>query len=97
MDFGEALRELKNGRKLARKGWNGYRKGMYIYLVDGQDVSVYKWNERTPAQATTISERMNNVVKIMPHIDMVTATGERVIGWLASQTDMLSDDWEVIC
>ena len=97
MDFGEALRELKNGRKLARKGWNGYRKGMYIYLVDGQDVPVYKWIERTPAQATTITERMNNVVKILPHIDMVTATGERVIGWLASQTDMLSDDWEVIC
>ena len=96
MNFGEALEALKDGKKAARKGWNGYRKGMYIYLVDGQDVPAYKWNERTPAQATTTTERMNNKVKILPHIDMVTATGERVIGWLASQTDMLSDDWEII-
>lgn len=96
MDFGEALKALKEGKKVARKGWNGYRKGMYIYLCDGQEIPQYKWQERTPAQETTLSERMNGTVRIMPHIDMVSAQGERVIGWLASQTDMLSDDWVII-
>ena len=38
MDFGEALRILKDGKKVARSGWNG--KNMYIYL-DGQ-----RWNTR---------------------------------------------------
>lgn len=96
MNFGEALEALKDGKKVARKGWNGYRKGMYIYLVDGQDVPTFKWIERSPAQASTITERMNGTVHIAPHIDMVSATGERIIGWLASQTDMLGDDWEII-
>ena len=96
MNFGEALEALKEGKKLARKGWNGYRKGMYIYLTNGHEIFEHEWIERTPAQVTTTTERMNNKVRILPHIDMVTATGERVIGWLASQTDMLSDDWEII-
>jgi hypothetical protein len=96
MDFGEALKALKEGKKVARKGWNGYRAGMYIYLTDGRDIFDHEWIERSPAQATTITERMNGKVHICPHIDMVSAHGERVIGWLASQTDMLSDDWEVI-
>lgn len=96
MDFGCALTALKTGKKVARKGWNGYRKGMYIYLTDGRDIPEHDWVERTPAQETTLSERMNGTVHIAPHIDMVSATGERVIGWLASQTDMLSDDWEII-
>lgn len=96
MDFGDALRALKEGKKVARKGWNGYRKGMYIYLCQGQTIPESKWIERSPAQASTITERMNNTVTILPHIDMVSAHGERVIGWLASQTDMLGDDWEII-
>ena len=97
MNFGEALEALKEGKKLARKGWNGYSRGMYIYLCVGQEVPAARWVERSPSQAMTVIEKKAGRVIILPHIDMVTATGERVIGWLASQTDMLSDDWEVIC
>ncbi len=96
MDFGEALRALKEGKKVARKGWNGYRKGMYIYLTDGRTIPEVEWVERTPAQATTLTERMYREVHIAPHIAMVAANGERIIGWLASQSDMLSDDWVII-
>ena len=35
-------------------------------------------------------------IDICPHIDMKAADGSIVVGWLASQTDMLSEDWEVI-
>lgn len=90
------MEALKDGKKVARKGWNGYRKGMYIYLTDGREIFEHEWIERTPAQASTLTERMNNKVRIMPHIDMVSAHGERVIGWLASQADLLSDDWEIV-
>ena len=96
MNFGEALEALKEGKKAARKGWNGYRKGMYIYLTDGRELPEHEWIERSPAQKPTITEKMTRTVRIAPHIDMVSAQGERVIGWLASQADMLGDDWEVI-
>ena len=96
MDFGEALKALKEGKKVARRGWNGYYRGMYIYLTDGRDIPAHEWIERSPAQETNLTERMNGKVTILPHIDMVSAHGERVIGRLASQTDMLSDDWVII-
>ncbi len=35
-------------------------------------------------------------VRICPHIDMKAADGSYVVGWLASQTDLLSDDWCII-
>lgn len=39
MDFSEALKHLKNGEKVSRKGWNG--KGMYIYLVEYENNQGY--------------------------------------------------------
>ena len=53
MNFGEALEALKEGKKVARKGWNGYRKGMYIYLTDGRELPEHEWIERSPAQEPT--------------------------------------------
>lgn len=35
-------------------------------------------------------------IELLPHIDMKAADGSLVIGWLASQTDMLAEDWEVV-
>ncbi len=86
MDFGVALSHLNEGRKLARIGWNG--KGMFIYLVPGSTFSV----NRPPLmgiypEGTPISYR--------PHIDMKAADGS-CVPWVASQTDILADDWEVV-
>lgn len=91
MDFGEVLRGLRDGKKFARAGWNG--RGMYIYLTDGREIDSKYWEDRTEGQAQTDNERLCGKVCILPHIDMMSATGERVIGWLASQTDMLAYDW----
>jgi hypothetical protein len=38
----------------------------------------------------------DNKVKICPHIDMKAADGSYVVGWLASQTDMLAEDWDIV-
>lgn len=69
---------------------------MYIYLVEGYNVPADKWWIKTPAQEPTAAEKEKGFITLLPHIDMMSAQGDRVTGWLASQTDMLADDWEVV-
>ena len=90
MSFGDALNALKNGKKVARKGWNGKEAGkdMFIYYVPAGN---YK-------PCTKVAERLVNdegLVPYAPYIAMKTAQGY-VVPWLASQTDILSDDWDII-
>lgn len=93
MNFGEAIEALKNGKKVARAGWNG--KGMFIYLVGGSIVPFY--NLRGNAAKFVNSDVTNtDDACINAHIDMKAADGTIVVGWLASQTDMLAEDWEVL-
>ena len=73
--FGEAIRRLKAGQKVSRKGWNG--KGMWLCMIP----------------------HTNNMWKGFPMQDcigMKTADDKMQPGWLASQTDMLAEDWEVV-
>ncbi len=86
MTFSKALKKIKAGRKVAREGWNG--KNMFLFLVPG---STFKVN-RPPLLG--IYEE-GTEVNYQPHIDMKTAD-ETVVPWLASQSDLLADDWEVI-
>lgn len=83
MDFGNALVALKEGKRVARAGWNG--KGMFLFLVAGSNFVV----NREPllsimGEGATVTYR--------PHIDMKDAEG-KVVPWLASQTDLLAEDW----
>lgn len=91
MAFGEALDVLKHGGKVARKGWNG--KGMWLILVPGTPSANIKPD--TPYGRAGIE-----VTDILPHIDMWTKDSygrcAMLCGWLASQTDMLSNDWVVV-
>lgn len=89
MDFGMALVALKRGDAVARKGWNG--KGMFLTLQNGSEV-VGSNMRNEPAR----NYYGDSSVKICPHIDMKAADGSYVVGWLASQTDMLAEDWEVV-
>ena len=92
MNFGEAIDALKQGYKVARRGWNG--KGMWLILVPGQKAIQLK--EGTPYHAALGPVE----TEILPHIDMwtVNAEGHRAMlpGWLASQSDMLAEDWETV-
>lgn len=69
-DFGWALKQLKAGQKIYRRGWNG--KNMWLGL-------------RIP---TALSEMT------LPYIYMCTVT-KGLVPWLASQTDILAEDWDV--
>ena len=86
MNFSEALIEIKNSKKVARKGWNG--KGMFLFLVPG---SIFKVNR--PPLLGIYPE--GTEIQYGAHIDMKTADGT-IIPWLASQTDLLIDDWEIV-
>ena len=93
--FGEAIRRLKAGQKVARKGWNG--KGMFLYMTTGSVVSLDEMKSETANYIRSFcKDKGMDEIEICPHIDMKTADNKLVIGWLASQTDMLSEDWMIV-
>lgn len=97
MNFGKAIEAMKGGHAVARSGWNG--KNMLIYLIPGSyDPSVLG---EKPEHIDGIDESLFNfgdagTVTRLPNINMKSATGSTVTGWLASQSDMLAEDWEIV-
>ena len=85
-EFGWAIRELKNGRRVRRLGWNG--KGMWLALQKGYPDGV-AINKNT-AEVTGLPE--GTVCRFLPYIIMRTVDGS-FVPWLASQTDLLAEDW----
>lgn len=78
--FGEAIKYLKRGMKVAREGWNG--KNQYIQLAKGISY--------VGADGTVVNcehEAIGNMA-----IAFVGTSGVQM-GWLASQADMLAEDW----
>lgn len=95
MDFGEAIKAIKTGKKVMRDGWNG--KGMFLYYVPANkypaqtDVAKAYWGERQPPVG--INEEVGPIlVPYGAYIAMKTAQ-DNVVPWLASQTDVLAEDW----
>lgn len=83
LTFSEALEALKSGKKVARDGWNG--KSQYIILASNITYVDANGTEHT-AHHSTMQNRA---------IVFVGTQGEQV-GWLASQADLLSDDWCIV-
>ena len=91
MTFGLAIEALKMGRRVARVGWNG--KGMWLALQPG---SVITPEQARGGAAKGRADEGATGITILPHIDMRAADGSIVVGWLASQTDMLAEDWQIV-
>lgn len=87
--FGLALEHIKAGGRAARQGWNG--KGMWIAYSPGSEALPADnfWSPSNKAYA----EAEGGTAKVLPCITMKTADGAILMGWLASQTDMLAEDW----
>jgi len=85
-NFSWALTKVKEGKKVAREGWNG--KNMFIFLVSGSTFEV----NRKPLLGIYPE---GSVVNYHSHIDMKTADN-MIVPWVASQTDILANDWEII-
>ncbi len=86
LTFSEVLNGLKQGKRYKRIGWNG--KDMFIFLVPGSKFIV----NREPL-LSILGE--GTEVQYHSHIDMKTAQGY-IVPWLASQADLLSEDWSEI-
>ena len=80
--FGEAIRQLKNGKKVARKGWNG--KKQFIQLA-----TAISYKSPDGEIVNCEHEAIGNKA-----IAFVGTSGVQM-GWLASQADMLAEDWHI--
>lgn len=89
MNFGQALEELKEGKKVTRKGWNG--KDMWLCLMSGVYIKSRTVNSRT---RKFLGDGVD--LDCQPYIVMWTAQQKWQPGWLASQADMLAEDWELV-
>lgn len=85
LNFGHAIESLKDGKRVARQGWNG--KGMWLGLVT---VGSYDVGCGTVGQEPTGPR-----IGLLPWIGMKTADG-CFVPWLASQTDVLAEDWTIV-
>ena len=92
MNFGDAIAALKAGKKVAREGWNG--KSMFLVMAGGYSVAKENLRPNSPINAEFLESRGLTEMVILPHIDMWTAQNTYLPGWLASQSDMLADDWK---
>lgn len=90
LNFGGAIEALKAGKKVARKGWNG--KGVYLWLLPENTIPK-EWI-KDPVLLEIIEDR--DKLPMLGCIRMKTATGEVLTGWLASQSDILSEDWAIL-
>lgn len=94
LSFDEALVHLKAGRRVARAGWNGKR--MWLAYMPPVEIPAGVVNGRTRQFIT--AERLDamGVLRVGGYVVMWTADGVWLPGWLASQTDLLAQDWEVL-
>jgi hypothetical protein len=83
MPFGLAIEAMKKGKKVARIGWNG--KNQYIQLATG-----ISYKTAAGKIINCEHEAIGNKA-----IAFVGTSGVQM-GWLASQADMLADDWVIV-
>ncbi len=90
--FGQALASIKDGHRVARAGWNG--KDMWIAYSPGSAALPAEgfWSPANKAFA----EANGGSAEVLPCITFKTADNKILMGWLASQTDMLSNDWTIL-
>ena len=108
--FGDALEAVKQGKRAARVGWNG--KGMFIFMRPADELNVefvvdkmkslpqsvkdYYLQDIINEKGERVSVEENDNVKFTAYLCMKAADGSIVNGWLASQTDMLAEDWVIL-
>ena len=110
MNFGKAIEAVKEGKMIAREGWNG--KGMFVFQRPADELHVkfvaknikslpqsvkdYYYRDCVDNEGKELDLELNDVVKFTAYLCMKAADGSIVNGWLASQTDLLADDWMLV-
>lgn len=97
MNFGEALEALKNGKCVARSGWNG--RNMFVHLNPGSTPNSTPTSASGLISGVSVSlfeEGSDGTITRMPNLNLKAADGTIITGWLASQTDLLAEDWRIV-
>lgn len=111
LTFGQAIEALKQGKLVARKGWNG--KGMFIFMRPADSLNYDFIINKVKSLPDGLKNRFNSIVesgvnsetkehllktevKFTAYLCMCAADGSIVNGWLASQTDILAEDWVIL-
>jgi hypothetical protein len=96
MGFEGALEHLKQGRKVAREGWNG--KNQFVVMMPALYLPPYntqgterKVNDRT---AKWIGE--DQPLDCQPYIALYNAQKKWQPGWIPSQGDLFASDWVIV-
>ena len=89
--FGQAVESLKFGKRVARKGWNG--KGMFLWL---KPFTLVKSEWCKDPLLKELADNNGGEIEALGTICMKTADNKILTGWLASQTDILSNDWILV-
>ena len=96
LTFGLAIEAAKLGKKIARKGWNG--KNQWVVLMPALSLPPYssqnpgaKVNDRTAKHIGT-----DTPLDSQPYFALWTAQGKWQPGWVASTSDILAEDWEIV-
>jgi hypothetical protein len=99
LNFGAAIEAVKQGKLIARKGWNG--KGMFVFQRPADELDV-DFIPNVKSLPESVKERLTRnaisgaKIPFTAYLCMYAADGSIVNGWLASQTDMLAEDWCII-
>lgn len=107
--FGQAIASIQKGKLVTRKGWDG--EGVFIFMRPADELHVsfvakeikslpqrvkdYYYQDCVDENGNPIDLPKDDVVKFTAYICMKAADGTIVNGWLASQTDMLANDWMI--
>jgi Protein of unknown function (DUF2829) len=89
MNFGEALKLIKNGRRVAREGWNG--RSMWLAYSPGHDKNPTE-NFWSRTVRNFLLQNKIDFCSVRPYIVMYTVQKD-IVPWVASQTDLLAEDW----
>jgi hypothetical protein len=84
LNFGQAIEFAKQGKKVARKGWNG--SGMFAYIVPANSY---------PAQTETARKEFGEMVPYRTYWALKTAQND-VATWSPSGSDSLAEDWMIV-
>lgn len=96
LSFSSALEWLKQGKRVARNGWNG--KGMFLMMVKGESVTEQIndcYGDPNRYEVGQDGYEKGQSIPVLDAIYMKTADN-KLVPWVASQTDMLSEDWTVV-
>lgn len=98
LTFGQMIDQLNaspNDCIAMRKGWNGKNMFIFIRPSDTLQIDFIEKVKSLPKKVKEILIEKNKSVEFLPYLCMFTADGKIVNGWLASQTDLLANDWQI--